>query len=269
LIQSQIINLVPSLVDLSHSVSNLVMSYYNTGFDVKNKSDDSPVTSADLASNDLIVTTLKELTPEILIVSEEDESIPVQTRLENDWIWSIDPLDGTKEFIAGNGEFSVNIALIFKGDPMLGFVILPSFNTIYYAVKNNGAFKVNSIGITKRVEILTPKSNNIVNAVTSRSHHNLITEKILNEKYGNIVWTPVGSSLKFTHLAEGKADIYLKLGKTMEWDIAAPQLILQESGGSVLSFPNLQPLKYNKEDLINPDFIAWRNHFEFAGNVDE
>lgn len=264
--QSQIIHLVPAIVNLSQQVSPIVMSYYKSGFEVMNKSDDSPVTSADLAANDLIVKTLKELTPQILIVSEEEESIPVQERLENDWIWSIDPLDGTKEFIAGNGEFSINIALICKGDPVLGFVILPSFNTFFYAVKNEGAFKVDANGVITRIEFSTPEDDGFVRAITSRSHHNLVIEKLLNEKYEKIEWMPVGSSLKFIQLAEGKADVYLKLGKTMEWDIAAPQLILQESGGTILSYPDLQPIIYNKENLVNPDFIAWRNGFEFDRN---
>ena len=260
---SQILNLIPELIKLSLEVSEVVMAHYKNGYEIKNKTDESPVTSADLASNELIISRLNELTPSIFIVSEETESTADTVRLNKEWVWCIDPLDGTKEFIAGNGEFSVNIALLHFGNPVLGFVVLPYFNKTYYAVKDKGAFIIDPKGTIRRIDNSIGHTRQVIRAVTSRSHHNPVTKDILNSKYEEINWIPLGSSLKFTELAEGRADVYLKIGKTMEWDIAAPQIILEESGGKILSFPELKSLKYNKKNLENPDFIAWRMSFNF------
>jgi 3'(2'), 5'-bisphosphate nucleotidase len=255
-------SLIPSLLEISKEVSETIMEYYKSDFEITNKSDDSPVTSADFASNNIIVPFLESLTPDVYILSEEISEIDPSLRLHRDWIWCIDPLDGTKEFIKKNGEFSVNIALIHKGMAVLGVVILPAFNKIFYAVKNEGAYEVLPDGLPKKMEFSALYSQSTVRAMTSISHHNKDTEDILAKRYGYITWIPKGSSLKLIELAESKADIYLKIGKTMEWDIAAPQVILEECGGSIVSYPDHLPLQYNKKDLLNPNFIAVRKGFQ-------
>jgi len=227
------------------------------------KADKSPVTAADIASNDIILDGLKKLTPEIFILSEESEDLDIPYRVAQEWIWCIDPLDGTKEFIKKNDEFSVNIALIHNGIAKLGIVILPAFNTIYYAIKGKGAYKVGKDGVELSIEKVSKLNNLTIRAMTSRSHHNLVSEEILNKRFEKIEWIPKGSSLKLTELAEGRGDIYLKLGNTMEWDIAAPQVILEETSGKILEYPSMLPLRYNKVDLLNPNFIALRSGMEF------
>ena len=250
-------------MELSGQVSKTIMYYYNSNFDISNKDDASPVTPADIAANDMIVTFLAKLTPNIYILSEEHIDAHPDDRVLQEWIWCVDPLDGTKEFIKKNGEFSVNIALIHKGVPKLGIVVLPFFDVVYFAISGNGAFRV-SDGVSVRVGTKGAKSHGPIRVMTSRSHHNSMTEEVLSKHFDQIEWIPKGSSLKFTELAECKGDVYLKLGgTTMEWDIAAPQVILEESGGAVRMFPDGGPLRYNKLDLKNSDFIAVRNGFKW------
>jgi 3'(2'), 5'-bisphosphate nucleotidase len=244
-------------------VSRKIMKFYISEVDILVKADKTPVTAADLASNDIILNYLSKLTPEIFILSEENEDLDIPNRLKQAWIWCIDPLDGTKEFIKKNDEFSVNIALIHNGIAKLGIVILPVFDTIYYAIKGKGAYKVDKNGIERPIDKGSNSSSPVIKAMTSRSHHNLMSEEILNKRFEKIEWIPKGSSLKLTEIAEGRGDIYLKLGTTMEWDIAAPQVILEETGGKVLTYPSMSPLRYNKPNMLNPNFIALRSGIAF------
>lgn len=219
------------------------------------KADDSPLTLADKASHEVIIKGLKDLYPEIPILSEEDQNqVDYQTRSRWDKYWLIDPLDGTKEFIKRNGEFTVNIALIEGNKSVLGIIYVPDKEVYYYGEKSSGAYKKKEHHTTETINV----RNNLNHRTAVRSRtHSSVEEQAIMDQYGVTDFLSVGSSLKFCMVAEGKADLYYRHGPTMEWDTAAGQAILEAAGGAVYMGDNTKyEFRYNKEDLLNGSFLC-------------
>ena len=225
--------------------------YQQEDVQVQTKSDHSPLTQADLASHNIINQALKKLTPEIPILSEEGE------KLESDikTFWCVDPLDGTKEFIKRNGEFTVNIALIVDHLPVLGVVHIPVANETFLAMKGDGAKKIKDHQI-HNLSIQSDKTRQPPIFAVSRSHLNEKTKAFIDLHQARTV--QAGSSLKLTLLAEGKADAYPRFGPTSLWDMAAGHAILKETGGEIFTL-DYQPLVYNVNKILNPDLVAVRD----------
>jgi 3'(2'), 5'-bisphosphate nucleotidase len=242
--------------------------YSGNNFQVETKSDKSPLTIADKKSNDVIVNGLSLIFPEIPILSEESKKTPFQIRKGWEYLWIVDPLDGTKEFIKKNGEFSINLALIRNSIPIFGILYLPVKNILYYAAKGYGAYKEDNSGRftrllkNKKFEKYEQIADSPKRIIISRSHYTEETQQFvkgIEKQFSKVQLISVGSAMKIAYLAEGKADIYPRLAPTMEWDIASGQIILEESGGKILDFCKKTPLIYNKEDLKNPWFVAYKN----------
>lgn len=217
------------------------------------KADNSPLTLADKKSHEVIARNIDDLYPHIPLLSEEGKDIPYDIRKYWSEFWLVDPLDGTKEFIKRNGEFTVNIALIEEGYPVLGVIYAPVLDTFYYAVTNEGSFKING-GQRTHLKV-TNKKKEALTAVRSRSHASVEEEEIF-KKYKVTEFTSVGSSLKFCMVAEGKADIYYRHGPTMEWDTGAGQAIVENAGFQVMNMKTGERFSYNKESLLNPGFLV-------------
>lgn len=244
---------IKKLIKISKNAGEAIMDVYESEFDVNIKSDQSPITKADILSNKIIFKSLKKLTPDIPILSEESSEIPFKTRSRWDKYWLIDPLDGTKEFIKRNGEFTVNIALIENNKPIVGVIHIPDKNQTYWGYQNEGSFSETD-GIIKRIHVSNTDQEKI-RIVMSRSHNSGQIEKYLNE-VGDYEAIKVGSSIKFCLIANGAVDLYPRIGPTSEWDVAAGQAILNYAGGVVMD-SNLKSLSYNmKDSLINPSFVA-------------
>lgn len=246
-------------IGIAKSAGEAIMKVYETDFDVENKSDNSPLTQADLAAHHLIVTALAQLTPEIPILSEESETIDASIR--NAWplYWLIDPLDGTREFVKRNGEFTVNIALIDKHCPVLGVVLAPATGLLYFASAGHGAFKqVKNYAASP----IHTRAFNIEKLIVagSRSHSDHKLQQFVQNIHVATGTVPelihMGSSLKICLVAQGSADVYPRLGPTSEWDTAAAHCVLKEAGGDILDEAG-QELRYNtKQSLLNPNFFA-------------
>ena len=222
--------------------------YQQDNFEVQIKSDQSPLTKADLASHHIITKALKKLTPEIPILSEEGEKL--EDNIET--FWCVDPLDGTKEFIKKNDEFTVNIALIEQHQPILGVIHIPVVNQTFMGLKGEGAFKIQN----NKTKILIKQTSKIHSPpifAVSRSHLNKKTKTFIELHLATTM--PSGSSLKLTLLAEGKVDAYPRFGPTSLWDMAAGHAILKEIGGEIYT-SDQQPLVYNVKQIINPDLVA-------------
>ena len=251
------------IVNISVDAGEVILNYYNENVDVIYKDDESPLTKADLASHKIITDSIKKITPDIPILSEEEF---IDWKIRKKWkkYWLIDPLDGTKEFIKKNDEFTVNIALIENNRPILGVIYTPALNELFYSIKNFGSYKIltkkklNTLKDAKRISINKNKSNQ-VKIVGSRSHSNPILEKWVNKNFNEFDILQKGSSLKFCLIAEGSADIYPRFGPTSEWDIAAGHIILEEAGGKLKSIDNKEILYNEKENILNPDFFAYSN----------
>lgn len=242
---------IQDVITIAKEAGKIIMKVYNDqsqfADNVEKKADNSPLTLADKLANKYICAELKKLTPNIPIISEEGEDVDYEIRKGWNSFWLVDPLDGTKEFIKKNGEFTVNIALIANLRPVLGVIQVPCTEVVYFA-DANGAFKTeNSIQATPIVV-----NNKILDliAVSSRSHSNIADDDLL-ANFDIQSTISVGSSLKFCYVAEGKADIYYREGHTMEWDTAAGQIIVEQAGGSVA------PLYYNKKVLRNDSFCCY------------
>jgi 3''(2''),5''-bisphosphate nucleotidase, bacterial len=247
--------LVEPVIELAHEAGQRILKIYDTDFDVTHKDDNSPLTKADLASHSTIVAGLNLLTPDIPILSEESADIPFTERSRWVLYWLIDPLDGTREFVKRNGEFTVNIALIHNGCPILGVVHVPVSGVSYYGCGGQGAFKrlPNALAQPIHVRKLT---GGTVKVVGSRSHQGDSLNTFLTN-LGDYELISMGSALKFCLIAEGRADIYPRLGLTSEWDTAAAQCVVEQAGGHVTA-TTMQPLRYNtKESLINPHFFVF------------
>ena len=251
------------IVNISVDAGEVILNYYNENVDVIYKDDESPLTKADLASHKIITDSIKKITPDIPILSEEEF---IDWKIRKKWkkYWLIDPLDGTKEFIKKNDEFTVNIALIENNRPILGVIYTPALNELFYSIKNFGSYKIltkkklNTLKEAKRISINKKKSNKI-KIVGSRSHSNPILDKWVNKNFNEFDILQKGSSLKFCLIAEGSADIYPRFGPTSEWDIAAGHIILEEAGGKLKSIENKEILYNEKENILNPEFFAYSN----------
>lgn len=253
-------------IEASLKAGEVIMQVYDTAFDVELKDDKSPLTEADKRANDIINSFLK-LTP-IPIISEENKQTDFSIRKRWETCWIVDPVDGTKEFIKRNGEFTVNIALVNNGKPELGVIYVPASKTLYFAnVSENQAFKSELESHVTTIEkvlhvakpLQTKEPTNAVEVVGSRSHMSQETLDFVEDlkasgKKVDIV--SKGSSLKFCLVAEGQADIYPRFAPTMEWDTAAGQAICNAVGVEVISKETNEPLLYNKENLLNPWFIV-------------
>ena len=237
--------LLPNLKDLSSKASNSIMEIYNSDFSHKNKDDGSPLTLADESSNNIIIEGLKRITPEIQIVSEETFNNNI---FYEDGYWLIDPLDGTKEFINRNGDFSVNISFIYMHQTIFGIVQRPTDMKIWTSLDKVSQTK------TEETEPLR--------IVMSRSHKreaDTMFLQFLKDNGINYVLVEKGSSLKICALCDDEADIYPRFGPTSEWDIAAADAVLESYGGSIYSLESFEKIKYSKKNILNPPFIAYRN----------
>ena len=246
--------LLPQAVSLAKEAGEQVMEIYARGdLGVRSKADTSPLTDADLASHRTIVEGLgKSGWP---VLSEESAEIPFGERQSWGRYWLVDPLDGTKEFVSRTGEFTINIALIKGCFPILGVVYAPAIDRLYYAARGMGAFR-EAGGKTDRVAV-SQHGGRRIRVVASKSHRGEKLDAFL-ENIGECEEVSMGSSLKFCLVAEGSADLYPRLGPTMEWDTAAAQCIVEEAGGRVVDLSGKR-LKYNKPDLHNPEFMVSGN----------
>lgn len=252
-----------------------ILEIYNTGFTTSYKADQSPLTTADLAANEIIVNSLLE--SGFPILSEEGKNTDYQERRKWHYFWLIDPLDGTKEFINHNGEFTVNIALVAGNTPAIGVIYVPVTGDLYFGNPEAGSYSatiadtIDPNGFRALEEVIASaqrlpltQSDQKVTILASRSHMSVETAEIIEKiksDYPDPEIISAGSSLKFCRLAEGKAQIYPRFGPTMEWDTAAGHAIAANAGIKVLSWNERQPLEYNKEDLVNPWFIAFNQIF--------
>jgi 3'(2'), 5'-bisphosphate nucleotidase len=246
---------IEKLLEIARDAGKVVLDIYNDAEKsgkVEYKEDHSPLTLADQASNDLIVKRLKTLTPDIPIMSEEELHVPYDERKNWEYFWCVDPLDGTKEFISRNGEFTVNIAQVHNRIPVLGIIYIPVTDTMYYANQETGGWKIDSKGIKTQLKV--DKNSNDWISVGSRSHA-ASEEKEVLARYPVVKKIAIGSSLKFCLLAEGLAHIYFRQNPTMEWDTAAGQAILTLSGGQMTTLTG-EPFLYNKSSLVNGSFIC-------------
>jgi 3'(2'), 5'-bisphosphate nucleotidase len=254
---------VAAAIDAGHAILDV---YRSSDFKVEEKADKSPLTLADKRSHEIIVERLGKL--DLPILSEEGKDIPYEERKRWETYWLIDPLDGTKEFIKKNGEFTVNIAMIRDRKPAGGVIYVPDKNVLYLALDSLGSYKTDSID---RIEAINSHASTTLPAgyptnrpftiIGSRSHASPELEAFVEEKrqeHGEVEFISAGSSLKLCLVAEGKADIYPRTGPTMEWDTAAGQAIAQNAGCKVLQYDTNEPLIYNKENLLNPWFVVLR-----------
>ena len=246
--------LIEPVTALSKEAGKAILEVYATDFDVQSKDDASPLTQADLAAHRRIVAGLRGLTPDIPIISEESGLPAFAERSQWPRYWLIDPLDGTKEFVSRNGEFTVNIALIEANRPVFGVVHVPVQEKTYVGCEGYGAELRETGNAANRIAVAT-SSSQPVRVVGSRSHRGSSLDAFL-EKLGASDMVAMGSSLKFCTVAEGKADIYPRLGPTSEWDTAAAQAVVEQAGGQVLELDG-NPLSYNKKsEILNPYFVV-------------
>ncbi|MBL10938.1 MAG: 3'(2'),5'-bisphosphate nucleotidase [Acidiferrobacteraceae bacterium] len=247
-----------AVYEIALDAGDAIMNIYNNAYNVEKKADGTPITIADRIANDIICDGLKKLTPELTLLSEESVSPDSDARLCWTRYWLIDPLDGTKEFIKGNGEFTVNIALIDKGRPILGVVHCPVNETTYFAATGKGSWRKTRDRKSEKIATMRYEGGQL-RAAVSRSHSSSSFANYclqLEQKIGcSVEQVPMGSSLKFCLVAEGSVDIYPRLGPTSEWDTAAAHCILEEAGGSV-RLCNGDELIYNKKNIVNPWFLA-------------
>ncbi|QHS23442.1 3'(2'),5'-bisphosphate nucleotidase CysQ [Virgibacillus sp. MSP4-1] len=257
------------LLEISLNAGTEILQVYKEDFDVEFKEDDSPLTIADKRSHAAIVDGLTSSFADIPILSEEGAEIPYTERSEWDRFWLVDPLDGTKEFIKKNGEFTVNIALIEDQYPVLGVIYAPAMDTFYFGKEGLGAFKLENASeiefqdesdlIQKCQKLPNAADTDVVNVVASRSHMSDDTQAFIDElqKAGHQVdVVSAGSSLKFCLVAEGKADYYPRYAPTMEWDTGAGQAIVEAAGGSVVRYEDKKRFYYNREELKNGWFLV-------------
>ncbi len=268
---------LPQLISISLEAGLAIMDVYGSEFAVELKDDRSPLTLADRRSHDVIVKGLATLEDSPLpVLSEEGRTLPFSER--NAWklFWLVDPLDGTKEFVKRNGEFTVNIALISGGRPVLGIIYVPVQDICFFGAEGIGSYRLDNcrsetsfswehilaaaVKLPCETHSGTPDSpSSRITVIGSRSHMSPETEQYLaglKERYAEVDFISAGSSLKFCLIAEGRAQIYPRFGPTMEWDTAAGQAIVEQAGGEVVEAGSGKPLLYNKESLLNPYFIV-------------
>jgi 3'(2'), 5'-bisphosphate nucleotidase len=247
--------LLQEVVMLAQRAGNAILSVYGEQFEVTHKSDQSPLTVADLRSHEVISQGLRALTPDLPVLSEEASDISFEQRRQWPRYWLVDPLDGTKEFVSRNGEFTVNIALIENHAPVLGVVYVPVTSTSYTGATGIGAFRQIDGQTPEPLHVRSPAASPL-RIVGSRSHRGDTLDQYL-PKLAPYELVAVGSSLKFCLVAEGSADFYPRFGPTSEWDTAAAQAVVEAAGGVVIK-TNGEPLRYNtKADLLNPHFLVY------------
>lgn len=262
---------LPQIIRIAREAGDAIMEVYRGDIDVQRKADNSPLTLADLAAHHVIENQLKQLTPELPILSEESASIPYSERQQWKRYWLVDPLDGTREFIKRNDEFTVNIALIDEDRSVMGVVYAPAMDILYFAGQGFGTFKQAKDEPATRVTA-RPLNPAALTIAGSRSHAGDRMQGFLqrvSEKLSSPESISLGSSLKICLVAEGRADLYPRLGLTSEWDTAAAQCVLEQAGGHLLEW-NGQALRYNRKDsLLNPEFLAcgttlhdWKQYLE-------
>ena len=273
------INHLTTAIKAAVDAGKAILDIYETDFQVDYKDDHSPLTLADQKAHEIISAQLDIF--DIPLLSEEGRAIPYATRKQWETLWIVDPLDGTKEFVKRNGEFTVNIALVTAGQPVLGVVFAPVREILYFALNDLGAFKIDRMGavieLCERISRgdvddktlaeygqalpLEQSRDTPYTIVGSRSHATQALEEFVDQKrceFGTVDFIPAGSSLKICLVAEGKAHIYPRLAPTMEWDTAAGHAVVTCAGARIYNHTSGEPLQYNKEDLLNPWFIAER-----------
>ncbi len=262
-------NLILPAIVASVEAGFAILEVYNQDFAVEEKEDKSPLTLADKRSHEIIMSRLSSLG--IPVLSEEGKSIDYHVRKQWEYFWMVDPLDGTKEFVKRNDEFTVNIALVHENKPVMGVIYVPVLKQLYFAARNFGAYLMaldsgidfSDISLAQIVDKsasidMTPKKTRPFTIVGSRSHATKELEEYVEKKraeHGTLDFISAGSSLKLCRVAEGSADVYPRLGPTMEWDTAAGHIIAECAGASVFRADNGEPLLYNKENLLNPWFF--------------
>lgn len=246
-------NLTKSVIKLAEEAGRAILQIYAGPINVTVKGDSSPLTQADQLAHSILTAGLSTLTPQLPVISEESSAEEQARRPELACYWLIDPLDGTKEFIQRNGEFTVNIALIRDGAPVFGVVHVPVLGLTYWGGGALGAWRRSDRGV-EAIQVRQPQPGEPLTVVGSRSHSNAQTEAYL-ATLGSYELISVGSSLKFCLLAEGRAHLYPRLAPTCEWDTAAAQAVLEGAGGRVETLEGT-PLRYSKADILNPFFVA-------------
>jgi len=245
-------------VNIARDAGDAILTIYDTGFNIEEKEDKSPLTDADLASHNLIIKKLSELTPDIPILSEESAKLPFEERASWETYWLVDPLDGTREFIKRNGEFTVNIALIHQHKSIIGVINVPVLDVDYFAWENGGCYKSEQKNTATPISVkkLNDHKGTPLTVAGSRSHGSEMMQQYM-AKLGTVETLSMGSSLKFCLVAEGRADLYPRLGLTSEWDTAAAHCIVEQAGGYITKI-DMTPLEYNtKDSLLNPFFFVF------------
>jgi 3'(2'), 5'-bisphosphate nucleotidase len=249
------------LISIAREAGAAILEIYESDFTVETKSDTSPLTKADSQSHKIIVTHLLKRYPKIPIISEESSNVSAyEERSKWKMFWLIDPLDGTKEFIKRNGQFTVNIALILDSRPHVGIVYAPALDLLYWGQTGQGAFKKEASGQVIKLEMFKPKPNDKLVITGSLSHSTPAMETFLDEQraqHKSVEFVAMGSSLKLCMVADGSANIYPRFGPTMEWDTAAAHAIVNASGHKVLRYGSSEELYYNKRDLHNSWFLVY------------
>ena len=289
---TRIENCLASALVAAKKAGDEILDVYHGDIDVKYKEDNSPLTLADERAHRTILKVLPSFFKnDIPILSEEGKDIPYEQRAEWEYLWLVDPLDGTKEFVKRRDEFTVNIALIEKNRPVVGVVFLPALGTLYFAAEGLGSYKLEKVervghllddagnssektldlGVVVEGALRLPsrqatgRPSNQINLVGSRSHGTealaVFVEK-MQQNYDKVGFVPAGSALKFCLVAEGKADLYPRFGPTMEWDTAAGHCVVEQCGGAVVRMNQKTSLVYNKKDLHNPHFICLGRSFK-------
>ncbi len=255
--------MTPELTDLAEPVLGIareagrrILEIYETDFRVTEKADQSPLTTADLAAHKIIVTGLSALTPSIPVVSEEAPTLALSERSQWEWLWLVDPLDGTREFIRRSGQFSINIALIHKQTAVFGLIFIPVSRVCYTAYRHGGACKRLANGESLPMHARQLGDHPLCIATSSRSYRSRFLQSYL-QHLGHFEHLSVGGALKSCLIAEGQADLYPRFGPTGEWDTAAAQIIVEEAGGGFTDI-HMRPLRYNtRPTMINPDFFVF------------
>ena len=258
-----------ALCHISAEAGAAIVDVYRRDFAVERKDDDSPLTEADLASNRVILARLKGLTPDLPVLSEESSHVELDERRAWTRYWLVDPLDGTKEFVKRNGEFTVNIALIDGERPVLGVVHAPVLDVTYSGVVGAGAYRRQGDSLDEAIQVRAPGA--ALRVVASRTHANQATEAYVHQLRSrwDVEVVSKGSSLKICLVAEGAAHVYPRTGPTMEWDTAAAHAVLEAAGGILVEASHGQRLRYNKRDLLNPHFVAaWSDDVPLPASAD-
>lgn len=259
-----------AVADIARRAGAAIMEIYQQDFQVDNKHDGSPLTQADLAAHNLITEALQRLTPELALLSEESRDIPWHERSHWQNYWLVDPLDGTKEFVSRNGEFTVNICLVSNHRPVLGVVYAPVHDILYMGCEGQGATRTGGDGVRETIQVRQYAGKNPT-IVASRSHRGEALEQVLqriNVRQGEAEIISMGSSFKLCLVAEGKADLYPRLGPTSEWDTAAAHAVVNAAGGRVTDLSGNE-LEYNKKDILNPWFVVSNSEYDWLPIIND